>query len=100
MIHSQAFRYTYLQVQDPDNTTQTIYDSWVGSSNSGVVSEDTRLDYKTIFVLCLTDLYAWYVKIGRLGDLTSDYAAFVQHVGVPASDMCFGGGKSLNQPQT
>ncbi|KAL0729683.1 hypothetical protein Bca4012_025776 [Brassica carinata] len=54
------------EVQDPDNTTQTIYDSWVGSSNSGV--------------------------IGRLGDLTSDYAAFVQHVGVPAADMRFGGG--------
>ncbi|KAF8080763.1 hypothetical protein N665_0923s0003 [Sinapis alba] len=54
------------EVQDPDNTTQTIYDSWVGSSNSGV--------------------------IGRLGDLTSDYASFVQHVGVPAADMRFGGG--------
>ncbi|XP_056858416.1 probable glutamate carboxypeptidase LAMP1 [Raphanus sativus] len=54
------------EVQDPDNSTQTIYDSWVGSSNSGV--------------------------IGRLGDLTSDYAAFVQHVGVPAADMRFGGG--------
>ncbi|KAJ0238639.1 glutamate carboxypeptidase LAMP1 [Hirschfeldia incana] len=54
------------EVQDPDNTTQTVYDSWVGSSNSGV--------------------------IGRLGDLTSDYASFVQHVGVPSTDMRFGGG--------
>lgn len=45
------------------------------------------------FLSCVkTDLYAWYVKIGRLGDLTSDYAAFVQHVGVPAADMRFGGG--------
>ncbi|CAH8390068.1 unnamed protein product [Eruca vesicaria subsp. sativa] len=54
------------EVRDPDNTTQTVYDSWIGSSNSGV--------------------------IGRLGDLTSDYASFVQHVGVPAADMRFGGG--------
>ncbi|CAN6848632.1 unnamed protein product [Brassica oleracea] len=54
------------EVQDPDNTTQTVYDSWIGSSNSGV--------------------------IGRLGDLTSDYASFVQHVGFPAADMRFGGG--------
>ncbi|KAA8523186.1 hypothetical protein F0562_009609 [Nyssa sinensis] len=54
------------QVQDPDNSSQTIYDSWVGSSN--------------------------YSMIGRLGGGGSDYAAFVQHVGVPAADMSFGGG--------
>ncbi|KAL1189193.1 putative glutamate carboxypeptidase LAMP1 [Cardamine amara subsp. amara] len=55
------------EVGDPDNTTQTIYESWIGSSNSGV--------------------------IGRLGGGGSDYAPFVQHVGVPAvDDMLFGGG--------
>ncbi|ESQ41988.1 hypothetical protein EUTSA_v10012881mg [Eutrema salsugineum] len=52
------------EVRDPDNTTQSIYESWIGSSNSGV--------------------------IGRLGGGGSDYASFVQHVGVPAVDMRFG----------
>ncbi|KAJ0031470.1 hypothetical protein Pint_13293 [Pistacia integerrima] len=55
-----------LQVQDPDNSSQTIYESWVGSSNSPV--------------------------IGRLGGGGSDYAAFVQHIGIPAVDMSFGKG--------
>ncbi|XP_010493051.1 PREDICTED: probable glutamate carboxypeptidase 2 isoform X1 [Camelina sativa] len=54
------------EVQDPDNATQTIYDSWIGSRNS--------------------------VEIGRLGGTGSDYASFVQHVGVSAVDMRFGGG--------
>ncbi|KAJ4708548.1 Peptidase M28 family protein [Melia azedarach] len=54
------------QVQDPDNSSQTIYDSWVGSGNSPV--------------------------IGRLGGGGSDYAAFVQHIGIPATDMSFGTG--------
>ncbi|KAK0570869.1 hypothetical protein LWI29_007716 [Acer saccharum] len=54
------------QVQDPENSSQTIYDSWVGSSNSPV--------------------------IGRLGGGGSDYGAFVQHIGVPAADIHFGGG--------
>ncbi|KAK3210607.1 hypothetical protein Dsin_015313 [Dipteronia sinensis] len=54
------------QVQDPENSSQTIYDSWVGSSNSPV--------------------------IGRLGGGGSDYGAFVQHIGVPAADVHFGGG--------
>ncbi|XP_038699873.1 probable glutamate carboxypeptidase LAMP1 isoform X2 [Tripterygium wilfordii] len=54
------------QVKDPDNSSQTIYESWLGSSNSPV--------------------------IGRLGGGGSDYAAFVQHIGVPASDMSFGEG--------
>lgn len=36
------------------------------------------------------------MKIGRLGGGGSDYAAFVQHVGVPAVDMSFGGGTQLN----
>ncbi|XP_010535936.1 PREDICTED: LOW QUALITY PROTEIN: probable glutamate carboxypeptidase 2 [Tarenaya hassleriana] len=54
------------KVPDPDNSTRSIYESWVGSSKSPV--------------------------IGRLGGGGSDYASFVQHVGVPASDMHFGQG--------
>ncbi|XP_022731511.1 probable glutamate carboxypeptidase LAMP1 [Durio zibethinus] len=54
------------QVQDPDNSSQTIYEQWVRSIDSPL--------------------------IGRLGGAGSDYAAFVQHVGVPAADMLFGGG--------
>lgn len=54
------------QVQDPDNSSQTVYDSWVGSNN--------------------------HPMIGRLGGGGSDYAAFVQHIGVPAADISFGGG--------
>ncbi|GAV84345.1 PA domain-containing protein/TFR_dimer domain-containing protein/Peptidase_M28 domain-containing protein [Cephalotus follicularis] len=54
------------QVQDPNNSSQTIYESWIGSSNSP--------------------------RIGRLGGGGSDYAAFVQHIGAPAADMSFGGG--------
>ncbi|XAR67063.1 Glutamate carboxypeptidase [Bertholletia excelsa] len=54
------------QVQDPDNPSQTIYETWLGSSNN--------------------------TMIGRLGGGGSDYAAFVQHVGVPSTDMSFGDG--------
>ncbi|CAK9172715.1 unnamed protein product [Ilex paraguariensis] len=54
------------QVQDPDNSSQTIFDSWAASSNGPM--------------------------IGRLGGGGSDYASFVQHVGVPAADMSFGKG--------
>ncbi|KAI3915348.1 hypothetical protein MKX01_035607 [Papaver californicum] len=54
------------QVQDPDNSSQTIYDSWTGSK--GVPT------------------------FGRLGGGGSDYASFVQHVGVSDLDMLFGGG--------
>ncbi|KAE7998641.1 hypothetical protein FH972_003166 [Carpinus fangiana] len=54
------------EVRDPDNPSQSLYDSWVGSSNSPL--------------------------IGRLGDGGSDFAAFVQHVGIPATAMFFGGG--------
>ncbi|KAI7989693.1 putative glutamate carboxypeptidase LAMP1 [Camellia lanceoleosa] len=54
------------QVQDPDNSSQTIYDTWFGSSNNSL--------------------------IGRLGGGGSDYAAFVQHIGVPSADMSFGKG--------
>lgn len=35
------------------------------------------------------------MKFGRLGGGGSDYAAFVQHIGVPAADFSFGGGKLL-----
>ncbi|KAJ9688301.1 hypothetical protein PVL29_014143 [Vitis rotundifolia] len=54
------------QVQDPDNSSQSIYESWVGSSNSPI--------------------------IGRLGGGGSDFAAFVQHVGIPATEISFGAG--------
>lgn len=54
------------QVQDPDNSSQTIYQSWLASGN------DTT------------------VKLGRLGGAGSDYVAFVQHIGTPALDMSFG----------
>lgn len=54
------------EVQDPDNSSQSVYDSWVGSSHSPL--------------------------IGRLGEGGSDFAAFVQHVGIPAAGMFFGGG--------
>ncbi|XP_075509749.1 putative glutamate carboxypeptidase LAMP1 [Primulina tabacum] len=54
------------QVQDPDNSSQTIYDSWIDSTKSTLV--------------------------GRLGGGGSDYAAFVQHIGVPSADLAFGGG--------
>ncbi|KAK9071983.1 hypothetical protein SSX86_008414 [Deinandra increscens subsp. villosa] len=54
------------QVQDPDNSSQTVYDSWVNATK--------------------------YPEIGRLGGGGSDYAAFVQHIGVPATDMSFGEG--------
>ncbi|KAI8553727.1 hypothetical protein RHMOL_Rhmol05G0039100 [Rhododendron molle] len=56
------------QVQDPDNASQTIYEAWVGSSKSNEP------------------------MIGRLGGGGSDYAAFVQHIGVPSVDMSFGKG--------
>ncbi|XVE54176.1 hypothetical protein DITRI_Ditri03aG0059600 [Diplodiscus trichospermus] len=54
------------QVQDPDNSSRTIYEQWVGSIDSPV--------------------------IGRLGEAGSDYSAFVHHIGVPAADMQFGKG--------
>ncbi|KAE8735370.1 Peptidase M28 family protein isoform 2 [Hibiscus syriacus] len=54
------------QVQDPDNSSQTIYEQWVRSSSSPL--------------------------IGRLGGTGSDYAAFLQHIGVPAADIRFGTG--------
>ncbi|XP_015899458.3 probable glutamate carboxypeptidase LAMP1 [Ziziphus jujuba] len=54
------------QVQDPDNSSQTIYESWFGSSNSE--------------------------GIGRLGGGGSDFAAFVQHIGIPSAIMSYGKG--------
>ncbi|PHT28376.1 hypothetical protein CQW23_32001 [Capsicum baccatum] len=57
-----------LLVQDPDNSSQTIYQSWLAFEN------DTT------------------VKLGRLEGAGSDYAAFVQHIGTPALDMSFGNG--------
>ncbi|XP_057765063.1 LOW QUALITY PROTEIN: probable glutamate carboxypeptidase LAMP1 [Salvia miltiorrhiza] len=53
------------QVLDPDNSSQTIYDSWISLTNSA--------------------------EIGRLGGAGSDYSAFVQHIGVPSADIAFGG---------
>ncbi|KAM0821996.1 hypothetical protein ACQ4PT_071804 [Festuca glaucescens] len=54
------------KVQDPDNSSQTVYDAWVKSDVSPT--------------------------IGRLGNGGSDYAAFVQHVGIPSTNMAFGEG--------
>ncbi|XP_068342575.1 probable glutamate carboxypeptidase LAMP1 [Pyrus communis] len=54
------------QVKDPDNSSQTLYQSWVGSRTSP--------------------------KIGRLGSAGSDFAAFVHHLGIPATHMAFGEG--------
>ncbi|KAF3442960.1 hypothetical protein FNV43_RR16878 [Rhamnella rubrinervis] len=54
------------QVQDPDNSSQTIYQSWFGSSNSA--------------------------EIERLGGGESDFAAFVQHIGIPSAMLSYGSG--------
>ncbi|KAI4380007.1 hypothetical protein MLD38_006241 [Melastoma candidum] len=51
------------QVQDPDNSSQTVYDSWAKSSPS--------------------------LEVGRLGGGGSDFAAFVQHLGIPAADFSY-----------
>ncbi|XBI46157.1 hypothetical protein VPH35_110471 [Triticum aestivum] len=53
-------------VQDPDNSSQTVYDSWVKPNASP--------------------------KVQRLGNGGSDYAAFVQHVGIPSTNLIFGEG--------
>ncbi|KAI7755187.1 hypothetical protein M8C21_008736 [Ambrosia artemisiifolia] len=53
-------------VEDPDNSSQTVYDSWVKTTK--------------------------YPEIGRLGDAHSDYAAFLLHNGIPATDISFGFG--------
>ncbi|CAD6236849.1 unnamed protein product [Miscanthus lutarioriparius] len=53
-------------VQDPDNSSQTVYDSWIKSSIPP--------------------------RVLRLGDGGSDYSAFVQHVGIPSMNIIFGEG--------
>ncbi|KAK7379965.1 hypothetical protein VNO78_32250 [Psophocarpus tetragonolobus] len=54
------------EVKDPDNSSKSIYESWTSSDISPL--------------------------IGRLGGGGSDYASFLQHVGIPAADIAFGGG--------
>ncbi|GAB2265727.1 Lysosome-associated membrane glycoprotein 1 [Dionaea muscipula] len=54
------------QIEDPDNSSQTLYKAWAGS---GV-----------------------YPVVGRLGGGGSDFSAFVQHVGIPSVDISFGEG--------
>ncbi|CAI0628572.1 unnamed protein product [Linum tenue] len=56
------------QVQDPDNSSQTVYDSWASASSSSPS-----------------------VKIERLGGGGSDFAAFVQHIGVASLEVTYGG---------
>lgn len=53
------------QVTDPDDVDQSLYKSWVLSSNKTTPS------------------------IGRLGGGDSDYASFLQHAGVPSVDLFF-----------
>ncbi|TKY44556.1 glutamate carboxypeptidase 2 [Spatholobus suberectus] len=53
------------QVKDPDNSSQSIYESWTSSGSSPL--------------------------FGRLGGGGSDHASFLQHVGIPAADIAFGG---------
>ncbi|KAE8682860.1 Peptidase M28 family protein isoform 2 [Hibiscus syriacus] len=64
--HDDLLKQAAQQVQDPDNSSQTIYEQWVRSGASPL--------------------------IGRLGGAGSDYAAFLQHIGVPAANMQFGTG--------
>ncbi|ERN15192.1 probable glutamate carboxypeptidase LAMP1 isoform X1 [Amborella trichopoda] len=53
------------KVKDPDDSTKTVYDSWIESGDPPL--------------------------IGRLGGKGKDYAAFLQHIGIPAVDMSFRG---------
>ncbi|KAJ6803064.1 putative glutamate carboxypeptidase 2 [Iris pallida] len=62
----EVIKHAAKKVEDPDNSSQTLYDSWISSGSSPL--------------------------IGRLGGGSTDFAAFVQHVGVPSVDMFFGGG--------
>nr|XP_043628986.1 probable glutamate carboxypeptidase LAMP1 [Erigeron canadensis] len=55
-------------VQDPNNSSQTVYELWVQNTDRP------------------------QVNIGRLGGRGSDYGAFVQHIGVPSTDIYFGNG--------
>lgn len=53
------------KVRDPENSSQSIYDSWTSSGDPPL--------------------------FGRLGGGGSDYKPFLQHVGIPAADISFGG---------
>ncbi|TVU35163.1 hypothetical protein EJB05_17039, partial [Eragrostis curvula] len=57
-------------VQDPDNSSQTVYNSWVKSNISPM--------------------------IGRLGNGGSDFYSFVQQAGIPSTDMSFGEGRPFS----
>lgn len=59
------------QVTDPDDVKQSLYTSWVASSNKTTPTID------------------------RLGGGGSDYAAFLQHAGVPSMDISFGADYSV-----
>ncbi|KEH27222.1 peptidase M28 family protein [Medicago truncatula] len=61
------------KVKDPDNSSQSIYDSWTDSNSSP--------------------------QFGRLGGRVSDYAPFLQHVGIPAADIAFGKGYPVYHSQ-
>ncbi|KAI4377079.1 hypothetical protein MLD38_014765 [Melastoma candidum] len=63
----EIIRLAAQQVQDPDNSSQTVYDSWKGTGGGIPV-------------------------VDRLGGAGSDYSAFIQHIGVPAADIFYGGG--------
>uniref|UniRef100_A0A0D6QTN6 Aminopeptidase NAALADL1 n=1 Tax=Araucaria cunninghamii TaxID=56994 RepID=A0A0D6QTN6_ARACU len=54
------------EVEDPDNPGKSIYESWAASSGGSSP------------------------QIGRLGGGGSDFAPFVQHVGIAATDFSFG----------
>jgi hypothetical protein len=60
------------QVKDPDSVDGTVFEEWVASGKGS------------------TPL------INRLGGGDSDFAAFLQHAGVPALDLHFGDGKGQN----
>uniref|UniRef100_A0A6N2N2R4 Aminopeptidase NAALADL1 n=1 Tax=Salix viminalis TaxID=40686 RepID=A0A6N2N2R4_SALVM len=56
---------TTRQVDDPENSSQSIYESWVAAPSNSPTIE-------------------------RLGGGGSDYAAFVQHIGIASADISFG----------
>ncbi|GJS75667.1 probable glutamate carboxypeptidase LAMP1 isoform X1 [Tanacetum coccineum] len=62
------------QVQDPDNSSQTVYDSWVQNTNH---PELTRIRYNKNWTIEWRSYYA---------------SNFNRHIGVPASDISFGNG--------
>ncbi|KAB5552601.1 hypothetical protein DKX38_009912 [Salix brachista] len=58
---------TTRQVDDPENSSQSIYESWAAAPDNSPTIE-------------------------RLGGGGSDYAAFVQHIGIASADISFGRG--------